>query len=87
MGSETRVGIRASIEGYAGAYHSHAPLAHLGWDDENFSPGDKKLADDTGEPTYVLTPSGSIRRYDADPERAGNGTETTIGRVESYGPD
>jgi Domain of unknown function (DUF4329) len=62
---------------YEGAYHNH-PGGVPGTLPNEFSRGDKGLADDTKKPIYVLTPSGEIRRYDPDPARRGNGEESTV---------
>ncbi len=75
-GGPASANVYPSRRNYEGAYHSHADLP--GYDRERFSPADKNLADRTGKPIYLLTPSGSGLRYDPDPKRAGGGNESII---------
>ncbi|GAB2874618.1 hypothetical protein GCM10027277_49810 [Pseudoduganella ginsengisoli] len=60
-----------------GAYHTHAAY-DPDYDNENFSPEDKDMGDRLGWPTYLGTPSGAIKRYMPDPQRARRGR---VGRI------
>lgn len=46
-----------------GAIHSHGS-EDAGYDNNNFSPGDKSAADAIGQNEYVVTPSGQLKEYD-----------------------
>jgi hypothetical protein len=84
-GGSTSAGVDVDVPGYEGAYHSHPD--RKGYDAEHFSsgdPSDKKLADDTAKPLYVLTPRGRELRYDPDPKKKQQGTVTEIGNTRPY---
>jgi hypothetical protein len=72
--------VRTGTLGYEAGYHSHG-ADNPGYDDENFSPQDRKVADDSGKPMYVLTPSGNLMRYDPDASRKGNGVTTKVAKI------
>jgi RHS repeat-associated protein len=87
--TEPRRGTKGSAEvypnrrGVVGTYHSHPTSEKF-----SGSPGDpahvnsdKKVADDSGKPNYVVTPRGHVKRYDPDPNKNRGGKETTIGNV------
>ncbi|HWM24140.1 MAG TPA: DUF4329 domain-containing protein [Chthoniobacterales bacterium] len=78
------------IPNYEGYYHSHGKESGPKYDGENFSgkpndhldkKSDKKLADDTQKPGYLVTPSGEMKRYDPDPDKQRNGPVTTLGKL------
>ena len=46
-----------------GVYHTHG-AADPGYDNEHFSPQDKKYADYIGKSLYLGTPSGRYKKYD-----------------------
>lgn len=75
-GSRVKLDIYPSVEGYEGAYHNHPPTP--GYIPNQFSDADKDLADKTGKPIYMLTPSGVIMRYSPDPERKRGGNVETV---------
>ena len=79
-GNEASVPIDPNVRHYEGAYHSHG-AADPRYDSENFSDEDRDVADATQRPVYVVTPSGRMRRYDADPQRQRQGVESEIGQV------
>jgi len=63
QGLRRSVRIKTGRRGFAGFYHSHPADGSA-----NFSPQDVGIADRTGEPAYVLTPGGVLKRYDPDSE-------------------
>ena len=87
-------GVWDYLVGFDGWYHSHGADSHGVFEDERFSNprtcprnGDRKycdtmISDDTGKPGYLITPSGRMKRYDADPKRQCNGKITEIGRTD-----
>jgi len=90
-GTQTGGTVNTGIPNYDGYYHSHG-ANDPGYDNENFSSRDangnfccdKKIADGTGKPAYLVTPSQKMRRYDPDPNypaSQGNGVVTELGNA------
>lgn len=52
----------------AGEYHTHGKY-DPNYDNENFSPGDKRAADSLGQPGYLGTPNNAIKKYLPDPNK------------------
>ncbi len=81
--------VSPSTPGYDGYYHSHGASSGGAYLDEDFSyadpwgrGGDKGIADRTGKPGYLVTPSGTMKRYDPDPNypnSRGQGATTILG--------
>ena len=69
-----------------GYYHTHGGPDPK-YDNENFSPPDKRFSDSEGQPGYVGTPAGVIKRYDPDPLGAGKGAVSIIGTTSVPAPD
>jgi len=67
--------ITGSNEGY---YHTHGGDDPR-YDNENFSPADKRISDFEQKPGFVGTPHGDIKEYLPISGQPGNGTVTTIG--------
>lgn len=70
--------IRTKTPGYDGYYHSHGADSYGKYDDEHFSPADKKIADNTCKPAYVVTPKNKMLRYDPDSKKKQMGPVTPI---------
>lgn len=62
---------------HAGMYHTHGAKDPK-YDGENFSDDDKKVADRHGDPSYLGTPSGKVKKYTPIPGK--NGKVKTIGK-------
>lgn len=58
-------------------YHSHGAESGPAYDDENFSPTDKKDNRNTGLDGYLVTPSGQMKKYDPSSD-----TVSDIGKVD-----
>src|ERR1700674_1496564 len=61
-----------------GDYHTHG-ADDPGFDNENFSRGDKRGNDREGVPGYLGVPSGDIKKYTPIPGRPERGAVTTLG--------
>jgi LysM repeat protein len=55
----------SKIESYI---HTHGAESGPSYDDENYSPQDKKYAENLSINGYVVTPSGNIKQYDSATE-------------------
>ena len=71
--------INTHVPGYEGYYHSHGADSHGVYDDEHFSPEDKRVGDRHNKPAYLVTPSGRMFRYDPNPTTPLQGPVTQIG--------
>ena len=80
-GGPHSVGIRPGCPNYEGYYHSHGAESGPKYDDENFSGPDKKLANDTEKPAYVVTPSGQMKKYDPSERGLFKNPVTNMGNV------
>lgn len=82
-GSVAGATINIGISAYEGAYHSHGATDRR-YLSEVFSDADRAIADRTRKPSFVVTPTGRMLRYDAhrDPRLRLQGTERSIGRIQ-----
>jgi len=85
-GDQASSPVDTHVSDYDGYYHSHGANDPQ-YDNEHFSgctapdTCDKSIADDTGKPGYVVTPSGRMLRYDPDPKKKQQGNVTQIGQT------
>jgi hypothetical protein len=82
-GSESGFQPDPSAAGFTGVFHSHGTNSHVIYNDEHFSEqgGDKDWSDYHNTTLYLVTPSGVMQRYDADPNRQRRGTVTVVGHM------
>jgi uncharacterized protein RhaS with RHS repeats len=62
MGNIDSVSHGPNIPNRAGLYHTHGAF-DPGYDNENFSPDDERIATNANEPSYLGTPSGVIKKF------------------------
>lgn len=88
-GDISAIPLYPGLPGYDGYFHSHGAYKK-GYANEAFSRDDpntqeldrdKGIADRTGKPGYLVTPSGVMKRYDPDPNKKGQGKITVVGHV------
>jgi hypothetical protein len=91
-GDKSSVNMGSKPPDAAAMFHSHSSGENFsaakgggitGWVSRQMQQGDTFVADDVKVPSYLVTPSGTILRYDPDPKKQGNGPITKIGRIQN----